>query len=155
FLQLKRNYISIAIDYLVKKGLKDWSNVSLVTDDRDVANSMEIGTMDYAVRLALQAGSPLEATYAMASYYPARHSHIEHLVGSIAPGRFADVVLLDDPKTVRIKRVFADGVHAGEGKKYLLDVPKINWPVWATHTVNVGRELTAADFSIAAPAGRK
>ncbi len=154
FLQLKQDNIARGIAQLVANGIKDWSNVSLVTDDRDVAHALEIGTTDYAIRAAIGAGAPVEAAYAMVSQYPARHSHLEHLVGSIAPGRFADIVLLTDPKTVAIKRVFADGKLAAEGRAYLLPVPKIAWPAWATKTMNIGRPLVAADFVIRAPAGR-
>ena len=154
FVQLKRANITIGVDYLLKKGLKDWSGVCVVTDDRDVVDALEIGTMDYNIKLAIAAGAPLEAAYMMGTYNPARHSHVEHLVGSIAPGRFADVVLLEDPKTVKIKRVFADGRLASEGSKYLLPIPDIKWPDWATKTINIGREMVAKDFEIRAPAGR-
>jgi adenine deaminase len=154
FLQLKREYITIGIQELIKRGIQDWSNVSVVTDDRDVHHSMEIGTTDFSIRTAIQAGAPVQQAYALASYYPARHSHIEHWVGSIAPGRYADVVLLSDPAKVAIQRVFADGKLASEGKKYLLEVPKIDWPAWATDTINIGHRLTADEFAIAAPSGR-
>jgi adenine deaminase len=90
----------------------------------------------------------------MGSYYPARHWHLEHLVGSIAPRRYADIVLLNDPQTVAIDRVFANGVLAARDGKYLLEVPKIDYPDWASDTIQVGRELTAADFLIAAPKGK-
>ena len=110
--------------------------------------------MDYNIRCAIEAGAPVEIAYAMASYYPARHWHLEHLVGSLAPGRYADVVLLSDPATVRIKEVYADGKKVSEGESYLPAIPKIDWPDWATKTMNVGRAITAADFRIDAPAGK-
>jgi adenine deaminase len=154
FLQLKREYITIGIQELLRRGIQDWSNVSVVTDDRDVYHSLEIGTTDFSIRTAIQAGAPVPHAYAMASYYPARHSHIEHWVGSIAPGRYADVVLLSDPAKVTIQRVFADGKLAGEGRKYLLEVPKIDWPAWATDTINIGHRVQAEEFAIQAPAGR-
>jgi adenine deaminase len=34
-------------------------------------------------------------------------------------------------------------------------VPVINWPDWATKTVNIGRALTEADFAISAEHGRQ
>ena len=152
FLQLTPSGTPNIIPYLVKKGLQDWSNVGISTDDRDAYDSLKLGTMDYNIRLAIQAGAPVEAAYAMGSYYPARHWHIEHLVGSIAPGRAADIVLLkDDPKLVKIGRVICDGQLAAENGKFLLEVPKIDYPGWARNTIKIGRELTAADFAIKAP----
>ncbi len=144
--------IPTLVPYFVKKGLKDWSNLAITTDDRDAADSLKSGTMDYNVRLAITAGAPVEAAFAMASLYPAKHWRIDHLVGSIAPGRAADVILLkDDPKLVKIGRVFCDGVLAAENDKYLLEVPKVDYPDWARDTVKIGRTLTAEDFAIAAP----
>jgi adenine deaminase len=156
FIQITPGGIPAFIPHVVKMGLKDWSNISISTDDRDADDSLRNGTMDYNIRLAIQAGAPVEAAYAMASYYPARHWHLEHLVGSIAPGRHADVVLLkEDPKLVKVGRVFADGKLAAENGKYLLEVPKIAYPDWSRNTIKIGRTLTAADFSIAAPDASK
>jgi Adenine deaminase len=154
YMQLTPSGIATVIPLLVEKGLKDWSNLAITTDDRDVYDSVTNGTMDYNVRLAITAGAPVEAAFAMASLYPAKHWRIDHLVGSIAPGRAADVILLkEDPKLVKIGRVFCDGVLAAEDDKYLLDVPKVQYPDWARNTIKIGRTLTAKDFEIAAPKG--
>ncbi|MDB5971710.1 MAG: Adenine deaminase [Hydrocarboniphaga sp.] len=143
------------VPLLLKTGLQDWSNLSVTTDDRDVHATLQLGSMDYNIRTAIEAGLAPEIAYQLGSYNTARHFHIEHLVGSISPGRYADVVLLNDPKTVAIKRVYANGKLAGRGGDYLLPIPKIDYPEWALQTINIGRELSAADFRIAAPAGRK
>ena len=154
FMQLRDTVADKAIPLFVKNGLKDWSNVSLVTDDRNVYDTLKTGTMNYHVKMAIQFGAPVEAAYAMASYYPARHAHVDPLVGSIAPGRYADVVLLTSVKDVAIKDVFSNGKLAALDGKYILPVPKIDWPKWATDTINIKRKLTAKDFEILAPAGR-
>ncbi|WP_269524820.1 adenine deaminase [Coraliomargarita parva] len=151
FLQLKPDALPKVIPYLIEQGLKDWSHTSVSTDDRDVAASLELGTMDYNVRMAIDSGAPIETAYAMASLYPARHWHVEHLVGSLAPGRYADVVVLSDPATVAIEEVYVNGVLAYDDGKYLLGIPEVTYPEWAYNTVNIGRELTADDFVIPAP----
>ena len=153
FAQLKPDAIPAVIPYLKEKGIQDWSHISVSTDDRDVAASLELGTMDYNVKVAIQAGAPTEKAYAMASLYPARHWQIEHLVGSIAPGRYADVVLLSDPEAVAIEQVYVNGQLAFKDDKYLLPIPEVEYPDWAYNTVNIGRELTADDFVIPAPEG--
>ena len=90
----------------------------------------------------------------MGSYNTARHFRIDHLVGSLAPGRYADVVLLSDPEQVEIKLVYADGLIVSEDDKMLVPVPKIDWPRWATKTVHLGRKIEPRDFAVGAPAGR-
>jgi adenine deaminase len=154
FLQLRDENIERAVPLFVRNGLKDWSNISLVTDDRNVADTLKQGTMNSHIQLAIRMGAPAESAYAMASLNPAKHAHMETIVGSIAPGRYADVVLLSSVKDVQIKYVFANGGLAAKDGKYLLPVPKIDWPSWATDTIHIGRKLTAKDFEIRAPPGK-
>ncbi len=155
FAELHAEATRLLVPYLLEKGVNSWSSLSVCTDDRDALASLQLGTMDYNIRTAIESGVPVEAAYAMGSYYPAQHWHLEHLVGSIAPGRYADIVLLKDRKKVRIGRVFANGILAAEDDEYLLKVPKIEYPEWVTDTINVGRKLKPEDFSISAPEGKK
>jgi adenine deaminase len=155
FLEVRVDTAQDLFPYLVKQGLKDWSNVSVTTDDRDVYATLQLGSMDYNIRNAIALGVPTITAYQMGSYNTARHFHIDHLVGSITPGRHADVVLLSDPDKVAITRVFANGRLASHGNEYLLEVPKIEYPEWVRQTVKVGRRVTGADFVIRAPDGAK
>jgi len=153
FLEARPNARHI-LKFLVEKGLRDWSNVAVTTDDRNAETTLRRGAMDHNIRCAIENGVPLEIAYTLGSYNTARHFRIDHLVGSLTPGRYADVVLLSDPEQVRIKAVYADGKKVSEDYKMLVPVPKIEWPEWATKTVNLGRKIEAADFAVRAPAGR-
>ncbi|MDP5071790.1 MAG: amidohydrolase family protein, partial [Congregibacter sp.] len=155
FLEVKVPAMRDLFPHLIKEGLSDWSNISVTTDDRDVHTTTQLGSMDYNIRSAIKFGVPTKIAYQLGSYNTARHFHIDHLVGSIAPGRFADIVLLTDPDTVAVESVYASGRLAAQNGKYLLDVPKIDYPAWATNTMNVGRKLTAGDFVMTAPRDRQ
>jgi adenine deaminase len=141
--------------YLLERGLKDWSNVCVTTDDRNAETTLRRGAMDHNIRALIETGVPMEIAYAMGSYNTARHFRIDHWVGSIAPGRYADVVLLSDPKKLVIAQVYADGKKVSERGKMLVPVPKIEWPKWATKTVNLGGKITAGHFAVQAPSGRE
>ena len=53
-------------------------------------------TMDQALRnFARHTGAPIQDLFQMASTTPARAVHIDRDAGSLAPGKFADIVLLD------------------------------------------------------------
>lgn len=155
FLEIRADTARLFFPMLLAEGIEDWSNISITTDDRDVAATLALGAMDYNVRNAINAGSPPEQAFLMASYNTARHFNIDHLVGAIAPGRYADVVFLRDVNEVEIDRVYANGRLASgyqDGDyKYLLPIPKIDYPDWSKNTINIGRSLTAKDFSVKAP----
>jgi adenine deaminase len=155
FLEVRVDTARDLFPYLVKQGLKDWSNVSVTTDDRDVYATLQLGSMDYNIRTAIESGVPTITAYQMGSYNTARHFHIEHLVGSLSPGRYADIVLLSDPDRVKITRVIANGRLASRNGEYLLPIPSIHYPDWVTRTLNIKRQLEAADFVVRAPPGRR
>jgi len=153
FLELRPTSAHL-ITYLIERGLRDWSHVCMTTDDRNAETTLRKGAMDYNLRCAIEKGVPVEVAYSMGSLNTARHFRIDHWVGSIAPGRYADVVLLSDPKAVRIHSVYADGRLVSEGGRPLVPVPRIDWPDWATKTVHFGGPVSAADFAVRAPPGR-
>jgi len=155
FIEARVDLIRELFPFLIEHGLQDWSNISVTTDDRDVHATLQLGSMDYNIRTAIEAGVPPEIAYQLGSYNTARHYHLEAQFGSIAPGRYADIVLMSDPRKVAITRVFANGKLASKGTEYLLPIPKIDYPDWAYGTMNIGRTLKAEDFRIQAPEGRK
>lgn len=151
FLEVRVDTVRTLFPYLIEQGLKDWSNVSVTTDDRDVHATQQLGSMDFNIRTAIEAGVPPEIAYGLGSYNTARHFNIDHLVGAVAPGRYADLVFISDIEKVTIEKVIANGLVASEKKKYLLDIPKVAYPEWVKKTMNVGRTLVAKDFEISAP----
>jgi len=134
--------------------LPDWQNVAFTTDDRSATETLEKGASDYNVRLAIEYGLAPEIAIQCATINPARHMRIDQWVGSIAPGRYADIVLLDDVNTLSIRHVYADGRLQSDGKTFTGPLVPVDWPDWARKTMNIGRTLTAADFAIKAEPGR-
>ena len=155
FLEVRADAARVLFPYLVKSGITDWSNISVTTDDRDVAATLTLGAMDYNIRNAIRSGVPIIEAYKMGSYNTARRFKLDHLVGSLGPGRHADIVFLSDPKSVEIHSVYANGQLAShidnkEGE-YLLPIANVDYPHWARSTMNVGRKVNAEDFVIKAP----
>jgi adenine deaminase len=155
FMELRPHSLPEVIKGLLERGLSDWSQIAFTTDDRSASDTLKMGATDYNVRLAIQSGLAPEIAVQCVTINPARHMRLTPWVGSIAPGRYADIVLLSDVETFEIAKVWADGKQVSEGKTYLPDVPEIAWPEWATKTVNIGRPLTDADFAIFAEPGRQ
>jgi adenine deaminase len=150
FVELRPFSYDKILPELLARGLSDWSNVAFTTDDRSASETLEKGASDHNLRAAIALGLPPESALRCVTINPARHMRIEHLVGSIAPGRYADLVLLEDVPAVAIAEVWADGQQVSERTRYLGPLPRISWPGWASDTMNVGRELSARDFAIPA-----
>lgn len=155
FIEIRPHSMPDIIRGLLERGLRDWSQVAFATDDRSASDTLKLGATDHNVRLAIESGLAPEIAYQCVSINPARHMRLTPFVGSIAPGRFADMVLLDKAATVSISEVWADGSQVSQGKTFTGHLPRIDWPEWATNTVNIGRRLGADDFAIPAEAGRE
>jgi len=155
FIEIRPHSMPDIIGGLLKRGLRNWSQVAFATDDRSASDTLKLGATDHSVRLAIESGLDQETAYQCVSINPARHMRLTPFVGSIAPGRYADIVLLDDERSVSIAEVWADGRQASRGKTYTGPLPRIEWPDWATRTVNIARQLTAADFAMLAAPGRE
>jgi adenine deaminase len=154
FMEIRPHSLKEIIGGMLASGQEDWSQFALCTDDRSCSDTMKLGATDHNVRLAIEAGLSPEIAIQLVTINPARHMRLTPWVGSIAPGRFADLVLLDDVASLSIAEVWSDGAQVSRGRDYVGALPDIAWPEWATRTVKIDRELTEADFAIAAPAGR-
>ncbi|WP_372838861.1 adenine deaminase [Phaeovulum sp.] len=154
FLQIRPHSMPEIIGGLLARGLADWSQVAFATDDRPAQDTLAMGATDHNVRLAIASGLAPEIAIQCVTLNPARHMRLTPWVGSIAAGRYADIVLLSDVAKVEIAEVWADGQQVSEGTRYVGPLPRIDWPEWATRTVNLPRPLVAADFAIAAEPGR-
>jgi adenine deaminase len=154
FIELRQYFMQDVIPVLLKSGLPDWSQIAFTTDDRSATNTLKHGAIDYTARTAIEHGLAPEIAIQCVTLNPARHMRVTPWVGSIAPGRFADIVLLEDAATLKIAEVWADGRQVSRGHDYLLPVPKIERPPAVTHSVNIHRTITADDFAIPAAPNR-
>jgi len=89
----------------------------------------------------------------MASINTATHFGLERELGSIAPGRRADLVISRDLPTLPIEMVFAQGRLLARDGKLVADIPAYAYPSLARNTVRLGKTIAARDFDIRAPQG--
>ena len=81
----------------------------LCTDDRNPLDIGEHGHLDYMIRELIRLGCPPLAVYRAASLSAAEAFGLKDR-GQIAPGKRADIVVLDDPAECRAEMVLAGGV---------------------------------------------
>lgn len=144
--------IESQITAITEKGL-DPRNFILCTDDSHSGTLVHDGHMNRAVRHAIACGCDPLIAIQMATINTATHFGLERELGSIAPGRRADVILTTDLRELPIDAVYARGVKVAEAGQMAVTCPHYDWPADARATVRMGRAKTAGDFAIAAPAG--
>lgn len=94
---------------LVMKEGVDKSRLMLTPDWLPPNDLVKNGHMDYVIATALEVGLPPVEVYRMATLNPARYFRIEEQIGAIAPGRYADILCLDDLLQPRPSWVMAQG----------------------------------------------
>jgi adenine deaminase len=137
------------ITAVTEKGL-DPRNFILCTDDCHSGTLVNDGHMNRVVRHAIDCGCDPLIALQMATINTATHFALERELGSIAPGRRADLILTSDLKNLPIEVVYARGRKVAENGKRLTPDTAFDWPVHSRQTVRMGRTLSAKDFDISA-----
>ncbi|WP_420585459.1 adenine deaminase [Ruegeria sp.] len=140
------------ITAITEKAL-DSRNFILCTDDCHSGTLVNDGHMNRVVRHAIACGCDPLVALQMATINTATHFGLEREIGSITPGRRADVILSSDLKELPIETVIARGQIVAENGGIAVDCPHLNWPDTARNTVHLGHALTSTDFEVKAPAG--
>ena len=148
-----RQDLAATLPELIASGV-NLQRLILVTDSMTPDEVGERGHMDHVARRAIELGLPPLQTLQSMTLNPAVYSGIEQDIGGIAPGRFADLVLLDNlerchVREVRIggKRVAGNGVSEFRGEAIAL-------PQDLMRSLDVGFKITAEVFKVAAPGPR-
>lgn len=141
------------ITAVTEKGL-DPRNFVLCTDDCHSGTLVNDGHMNRVVRHAIDCGCDPLVALQMATVNTATHFGLERELGSIAPGRRADVILTSDLRTLPIEHVIARGETVALNGEIQVACPHLDWPEDARKTVHLGKVLAEGDFVIQAPAGK-
>ncbi len=122
----------------------------LCTDDSHMHTLMTEGHMDRVVRHAISQGLRPMIAIQMATINPAEHFGVSRDIGLLAPGRYADVLLVKDLKNFQADLVIARGQMVAQDGQLLIDLPHIEYPEWVLHSVHLPHPLAADDFRLEA-----
>jgi len=145
--------VAAQVKAITEDGL-DSRNFVLCTDDSHSGTLVGEGHMDRVVRHAIAHGLRPITAIQMASLNTATHFGLERELGSITPGRRADMILTSDLAALPIELVIAHGQVMAENGVLTAALPAWDYPDDVRRTVNLGKTYAAGDFAIAAPAGR-
>lgn len=120
----------------------------LVTDDSHVQTISQDGHMDRVLRHAIEQGLDPMTAIQMMTINTAEHFGLSKEMGMIAPGRWADVVLVKDLKDFKADMVIAKGQVIAEKGKWKVNLPKFTYPAWVRNSVKLKMKLRAEDFKL-------
>ena len=140
------------ITAVTERGL-DPRGFILCTDDCMAGTLVHDGHMDRVYRHAVECGCDPLVALQMCTINTATHFGLERELGSIAPGRRADLILTPDLRSLPVERVIALGQTVARDGEMIVNCPHYAWPETARNTVHLGRTLSTSDFAVPAPEG--
>ena len=117
------------------------------SDGVDPIDLSSYGHIDHCVRSAIKLGlDPIDAI-SMASKNCFDYYNLGQQFGGIAPGKMADILILDNLKKIKINSVLIGGKTVVSNGKLTSVIKKPKVPKWITSTVKLSK-FSEGDFSI-------
>lgn len=115
----------------------DFRRMALTTDGMDPQSFIEEGYLDASLKTALQLGLSPERAYQMVTINVAEHFHLDHLLGSLSPGRVADILAIPSAKEYSPQWVMREGKVIFRNGRTLTEPKKVFFPESMFHTINI------------------
>ena len=130
----------------------DHRRLILVTDGVTPADLMTRGYLEHVVQKAIDAGIAPMRAICMATLNVAEHFGLDDIVGGIAPGRCADMLLIPDIHTIDARCVISNGRMIAEDGRLLVAPRRHSFSGESLNTIHLPRPLAGDDFVIHGPA---
>lgn len=123
----------------------------LVSDDAHPHTLLNQGHLDHIVRRAVEEGIDVMTAIQMVTINCAQCFQMDHELGSITPGKCADIVFIENLDKLIVTRVLIDGKVVAENGKMTTQFAPYQYPDWATNSVHIKNKITPDSFAIHAP----
>ncbi|WP_214793070.1 MULTISPECIES: adenine deaminase C-terminal domain-containing protein [unclassified Exiguobacterium] len=137
---------------LLDAGLEAFDHV-MVTTDGSTPGFYQDGLQDALIKIMIEAGLPPIEAYRIVSLNVARHFGLDHVLGSIAPGRIAHLNILDAIDEPRPSAVIAKGQWIYRDGASLFPNELVDAALALMPSTDVDIELTPNDLSFSMPVG--
>ncbi len=147
WLMIRESSTSKDLSSLIKplvRGTLDTKHCMLVSDDLAVNDLLFEGHMDRILRRAISEGMDPITALQLVTINPASYMRMDNEMGSISPGRVADILLLNDLGKVDIRKVIVQGKELSKvayGRRFI-------HPARLMNTIRLRKGLTQSDFLI-------
>lgn len=124
------------------------------SDERDPVDLYNRGHLNFTVKKAIQQGLNPVTAIQIASINAARYYRKDHELGSITPGKLADIILTDGLSTLGLVKVIAGGEIVVEKGEYVGPVNQVTYPSFMKCEFNFGKKITVEDLAIRTASGK-
>jgi adenine deaminase len=115
----------------------DFRRLILATDGVDPEGFLSEGYLDASLRSALKLGVPPKLAYQMVTLNVAEHFRLDHLIGSLSPGKMADILIIPSPLNFSPQLVMSDGKVIFRDGKSLVESKKVFFPDYMFNTIKI------------------
>ena len=126
---------------------------TLVSDDTHPHTLVADGHLDHIVREAVSLGIDAITAIQMVTINCAQCFQMDHDLGSITPGKCADIVFFNNLESLQVTRVLIDGEVVAENGAPTFELAPFTFPEWATHSMHLGMDITPETFAMPVPEG--
>lgn len=128
------HFLEENIQLATKLAPKAAHRISFCTDDVVASDVLKRGHVDNMVRMAIAEGVEPMAAIQMATINSAVAYRIDQTVGLVAPGRQADILIIDDPASFNVEKVLAKGRLVAKDGRMSVDLVPPARPLELTRT---------------------
>jgi len=115
----------------------DFRRLALATDGVDPEGLLTEGYLDASLRSMLKMGVPPKLAYQMVTINAAEHFRLDPLIGSLSPGKMADLLIIPGPHDFSPQLVMCDGKIIYKDGKSLAEPRKIFFPEAMFNTIRI------------------
>lgn len=142
-----RQDLQATLKPLLERGI-NLQRLILVTDSTSPEDAEDIGHMDHVLRRAVSMGLPAVQAIQTVTLNPAMYSGLEQEIGGIAPGRFADLVLLEDLQRFQAHTTLIGGKIVATRGRSLVEPNPISLPMDMTDSFRLSPAVSPQQFKI-------
>ncbi len=124
----------------------------LISDDNHPETLVSDGHLDHIMRKAVSLGIDPVTAIQMVTINVAQCFGMANELGSVTPGKCADLVILDDLESFDVSLTMIDGDIVARDGKPLFDPEPYAWPEFAFSSMHVATPISAETFAIPAKA---
>jgi len=132
----------------------DFRKLAMSTDGIGPGQLMSCGYMEFVLQKAINLGFEPVTAVQMATINVAQHFGIDDSIGGIAPGRYADIVIIPDLHTIQAEYVISNGQVVAKNGQLVIQPRKHAYPKSMQNSIHLPRDFEANDFAIPVESGR-